>query len=399
MRPIAREIGCLTASSARVSCPRSFSRDPRAAQASSIATAGLLPVQSPTIMKNGLLSTIRAPFFAGLVLVASTSVLAPACSSDETTPTAPGPIAVDALRAELQTASCEFFVRCGYMPDQALCLDVSSPSRETLQLLADVVFGKVTYDAAAARACVDALRGQSCDALASVAKGIEQACANVFRGTVAEGGACLFDDECSGDSACDVSMCMGGGACCVGVCTAKPALVPIGGDCMTEPCISTAYCDVENDEMGMVVSATCKAQVKNGEACTDTNGCEDGLRCDTGGSDACYVLSKEGQTCNPNLQTGGCLRVDNWCSADGKCVKLPTVGEPCTDKNECLKHAYCDAGTCKSRPIEGQDCVMDGPQCLGSLQCEMDDMLMKAVCKRSSLKEVCVLDNAEVSGE
>jgi hypothetical protein len=398
MRPFAPEIGRITRSSAVCLGRALVARDPRAAQASSIATAGLLPVQSPTTMKNGLLSTIRAPFFAGLLVVASTSVLAPACSSDETTPTTGGPIAVDAIRAELEKASCEFAVRCGYMPDQALCLDVSSPSREILQLLADVVFGKVTYDAAAARTCVDALRGQSCDALASVTKGIEQACANVFRGTVAEGGGCLVDDECSGDSACDVSMCMGGGACCVGVCTVKPALVPLSGDCMEEACVATAYCDVEDDGMG-TVTATCKAQVKNGESCTDTNGCEDGLRCDTGGSDACYVLSKEGQTCNPNLQNGGCLRVDNWCSADKKCVRLPGVGEPCTDKMECLKHAYCDAGTCKSRPLEGESCVMDGPQCLGSLQCQLDDMTMQATCVRPSPKEVCVLNDAEVSGK
>lgn len=325
--------------------------------------------------------------------MAATSVLAPACSSEDAAPTTGGPIAIEVFHDELEKASCELAVKCGIMPDQAICLDVNSPGRTNLQLLADVVFGMVTYDAAAARACIDALRARGCEALDASAKALDQACDNVFRGTVPEGGGCVVDDECTGDARCDLEMCMGGGACCVGKCAPKPSLVALGGDCAMETCVETAYCDKEDDGMGNV-TAECKARVKNGQPCEDEDGCEDGLRCDTAGGKTCFILSKEGQPCNANLENPPCLRVDNWCHAtDEKCARLPGAGEPCTDKNECLSYAYCDAGTCKSKPLEGEACTMDGPSCLGSLQCAIEDMMMAGTCKRPSPQEVCVLNS------
>lgn len=348
-------------------------------------------------MQNRFRPSNSAPFFGTtLALIAAASVLVPACSGEDPAPTTGGPISIEAYRAELEKAGCELAVRCGLMPDQATCLDVSSPGIDTLQLLADVVYGTVTYDAAAARTCVEAFRGAGCDTLASSRKALEQACANVFKGTVAEGGACVVDDECSGDARCDLEMCMGGGACCLGKCAPKPARVSLGGDCAMDPCEESAYCDSEDDGMGNV-TATCEKRVDNGQPCKDADGCLDGLGCDTSGGGTCYKLSKEGEPCNANLKSQVCLRIDNWChDVDKKCSKLPAAGEPCTPDNKCLASAHCDAGTCKARLLEGAECTqMEGSiPCLGSLKCEMDEMQMKAFCRRPSPQEVCVL-NAE----
>jgi hypothetical protein len=348
-------------------------------------------------MKNQFFSLNRnraASLGAALLLTAVASIGAPACSSEPPAPTTGGPIAIEAFREELEVARCELAVRCGFMPNQDTCRDVLSEDQELLQLLADVVFNKVSFDEAAARTCVDAIRAQSCETLSAVFKAVETACAGVFTGSVAEGGACLVDDECTGDADCDVSMCMGDGVCCMGVCAKPPALVPVGGDCSKSPCVEAAYCETMDDGMGNI-TGTCKARVTNGQPCNYVNACEEGLRCDLGGEGNCYTLAKEGQSCNPNLQNGACLRVDYWCSTtDKKCSKLPMPGEPCTDKMACVGHAYCDGVTCQVRALEGQDCKTDGSgaPCLGDLECQMDDMLMKSVCRRPQPASVCVAD-------
>lgn len=331
---------------------------------------------------------------AVLFLTAVASIGVPACSGEDPAPATGGPISIEAFRDEYKKAKCEHDVRCGFMPDQAVCLAVETENQALLQTVADVVFGTVTYDGAAARTCVDAIRAQGCEALAAVAKTVTTACAGVFKGTVAEGGACLVENECVADATCDLSMCMGSGACCIGECVKRAAPVAVGGDCSTDPCVESAYCETVDDGMGNV-TATCQARVKNGQPCDSANACEEGLRCDVGGDGNCYVLSKEGQPCNPNLQNGACLRVDNWCSTTDKvCAKLPAPGEPCTDKMECIGYAYCDGVTCQVRALEGQDCATDGSgaPCLGNLQCQMDDMLMKNVCRLPASAQVCVFD-------
>jgi hypothetical protein len=347
-------------------------------------------------MKNSVLSLNRASSIgAALLLTAVSAVGAPACSGEDPAPAAPGPIAIETFRDELEKAHCEFAVRCGSMPDQETCRAVEGEDQALLQLLADVVFNKVSFDGAAARTCVDAIRAQGCETLGSVYKKVEVACAGVFKGSVVEGGACLVDEECADGANCDVTMCMGDGVCCMGVCAKRPDLVAIGGDCAMAPCVENAYCEIMDDGMGNI-TGTCKERVSNGEPCNSADACEEGLRCDVGGSGNCYVLSKEGQPCNPNLQNGACLRVDNWCSTTDKtCSKLPVPGEPCTDKMNCMGHAYCDGVTCQVKALEGQDCKTDGSgaPCLGDLECQMDDMLMKSVCRSAKPAQVCVAED------
>jgi hypothetical protein len=341
-------------------------------------------------------SVLRRASSLALLLTAGAALFAPACSSEDPAPTTGGPIDIEAYREELEKARCEFLVRCGFMQDAQTCQAVVNEDQATAQLLADVVFNKVTFDPAAARTCVDATRAQGCEGLASVSKAVGTACAGVFKGSVAEGGACLVGAECAGEGRCDRMMCMDNAdVCCMGTCAKPPDPVAVGGDCSVNPCVETAYCDAMTDAMG-TVTGTCKERVKNGQPCTSKFACEEGLRCDEGGDGNCYTLSKEGQPCNPNLQNGACLRVDNWChTTDKMCSKLPLPGEPCTDKMLCMGHAYCNAGTCQVRALEGQDCKTDGTgaPCLGDLACKTDEMMMKSICVRPEPKKVCVAED------
>lgn len=290
----------------------------------------------------------------------------------------PGPIPLDDLRAELSTATCNQYVRCGQMPDEATCDAAQGDTRLTLQLLTDAVLGRVTFDAAGARACVEAIRNRSCDNQVATQKALADACAKMFVGTIPEGGSCLFGTECAGASTCNVSMCMGNGACCLGVCEKTPANVAIGGDCTTNPCVESAYCDAA------AMPPTCQARKDNGDACDAQGQCKEGQRCDVKGSlPTCYLLSKRGAGCNPALEAGGCIRYDDYCHPmDRKCTALPGDGQPCTEAGECLDYAYCDAGTCRKRPIEGGACS-DTIKCLGTLEC------VDMVCTVNVSTEVC----------
>jgi hypothetical protein len=301
--------------------------------------------------------------FAGLAfaLLAGGSLLA--CGGDEA-PAGPGPIPLDALRDELTNARCTWLARCGYTPDQKTCEATEGDSDETLQLLADAVLGRVTYDPAAARACVEALRARTCDDQTASRTAIDEACGGMFVGTVADGGPCLLHEECTG-GLCDTSMCMGD-ACCLGTCKQEPAPAAIGADCSSTPCVAGAYCGNTgpNGE-----PPTCSALKDNGQPCDKIDACKDGQRCDVGGSDPkCFVLSKNGGSCNPNLEQP-CLEFDDYCDpADSKCKQLPGAGAPCAPGDKCLVHAYCSTGTCKARPGIGEAC-MDGLVCLGTLAC------------------------------
>lgn len=335
------------------------------------------------------LPSVRTPFFGFATLAAglAAAIAAPSCGGDDP-PAGPGPIALDAFATEFESAYCDFAVKCGLMPDKDACLRLDRTDGELLQLMGNAVFGDVAYSADAARSCVDAVRARSCDRLLSATQGVESACKGVFTGAAPAGGPCLVAGDCSGDSVCDFTACEGtGDPCCKGVCAATPPGVPVGGDCSMEACVPEAYCDVTYDDMGMVTSATCQQRHSNGEPCEDAQGCQDGQGCDfSGASGKCYILSREGAQCNPNLEDA-CLSFDNWCDpAASKCVKLPGAGEPCTPAGSCRAFATCDGTTCRMRPVEGEACAVDGPRCLGDLYCDQ----MTLVCTAPPSDRVCV---------
>lgn len=332
----------------------------------------------------------RAPFFGALALAGALggALLAGACGGDDEAPAGPGPIPIEALRAEYTVASCELQVRCGLMPDKETCLRLDDADPGLAQRVASVVFGRLRYDPAAARACVEATRSHGCTTLLSEQRALEAACDGIFSGGLAEGDPCLVDDECSGKSSCDRSLC--DAQCCLGACAPEPAPAPVGGDCSRGPCVDEAYCESEGGEGGgggsAPTAASCQPRNENGQACEASDACKDGQRCAEG---KCYILSREGEACNPNLDVA-CLSFNNWCDpAAMKCGKLPGPGEACAKNERCQGFAYCDAGTCRARPVENEPCPVDGPACLGDLRCEMD------VCVAPPDQTVCVLNDHE----
>jgi len=329
------------------------------------------------------MATYRSTNTSGFVrnlrlLFLACSVALPIAACGDDAPAPPGPIPLDSIRDELSKATCEQYVRCGNTPDAATCTATQGDLGDTLQLLTDAVLGRVTYDPAAARTCVEAIRAYTCGTTVAANSAVSSACAGMFVGTVPEAGPCLLSEECAGDSYCDLTMAMGGGACNLGVCAKKPSLVSLGGDCTMNPCVVTAYCDQS------AMPFTCKERKANGEACDAVDGCNDGLRCDVGGNpQTCYGLRNRGDICNPALKQGACLRFDDYCEeTERKCKQLPGDGMPCAPNDQCLKYAFCDNGTCKKRAVEGEACV-DKKDCLGTLSCQ--DML----CKKSVSDEVC----------
>ncbi len=93
-----------------------------------------------------------------------------------------------------------------------------APSAERQRRL--VSMGLRRYDGAAARRCLDALRGSVCAAPA--------VCAEVFTGAVVEGGECRLPDQCAGDAYC-AQRAPDGRYQCPGRCTARAA---VGGQCL-----------------------------------------------------------------------------------------------------------------------------------------------------------------------
>ena len=325
------------------------------------------------------------------------------CSSDETTTKPLGPVAIEALRAEFESANCEWQVRCGGTPDKATCKIVDGADYPLVQLIADAGKGKAKYDGQAGRTWVEAVRNQACEIGDAVQKALKAAWEPVFTGTVAAGKSCLLDDECAGKSVCDKPGC-GDTECCAGSCAPAPAPAAEGQPCdVTTACPDGTFCGVEDGSGGTgnggaggggTGMTICKAKADNGQPCTDQVGCEDGQLCDVDGSHKCYKLSPDGQPCNPSLRFS-CLSYDHWCDpAAGKCVELPGAGAPCAPTGEYCKHfAVCDSGTCKARPLDGQPCGGPGT-CLGDLRCDMNT----SVCKTLSPAQACFGDGMPPTG-
>jgi hypothetical protein len=167
------------------------------------------------------------------------------------------------------------------------------------------------------------------------------ACKNVYKGTVAAGGACAGDQECQ-----DGLTCVGWTSSSDGACKTPPA---IGEPCGEGPaeagtlqlttnfnfgthpaCAPGAYCSISK----------CVAQVADGQSC----------------------LADTKNQC----ASGHCF--------EGKCGStMPSAqGGPCTSKTDCNSGLYCDkpsataAGTCQAQKTAGATCTNQQNECKGN---------------------------------
>lgn len=232
---------------------------------------------------------------------------------------------------------------------------------------AEVAAGRLAYRGDRAKACIDAWKVITCEAIDA---GVPE-CAGVLVGTVANGNACLDDFECA-DGQCLV------GASCPGICT---AYVGLNGVCSAAgaQCAQGLLCDPNN----RCIATTPPA--KQGQACA-TGGCEAGLYCDPGpktcapkkksgscagapdacavgyacvGGGSCVVYSGRGERCGQDAECGW-----GWACIDGACGPAPAIGSPCASSvggATCTRGAYCDrAGTpatCRAQKAGGATCT------------------------------------------
>lgn len=248
---------------------------------------------------------------------------------------------------QLAASECGPAKACGVAASDAACADIMNNSRaETppcgAPLLEAVKKGTVRYDGVEAQKCIDAVNTQ-CRPVGR--------CDDVFVGTVALGGACGDSQECSGDSWCDRT------ATCPGVCAAKlgaGSKVPHVEACSTRRVLLASSGDI-----------TCLPNPREGDACTTTSECSNGLSCRDG---ACVTAPTAGQPCD-----GATCAVGFRCVA-GTCLAWAKRGEACANESSsggapCQQGLACRDGVCGDMLREGESCAGNSNRCGAGLQC------------------------------
>ncbi len=222
-------------------------------------------------------------------------------------------IPLDQVPAELAKAFCQaeqncspFFYSLGFANTDCVASLTEQYKQATFDQLQTAIDAKtLKYDGSLARQCVNALSAGSCENLNN---DLPDACQKTFAGTVATGGACDLDQECSGLSRCDIT-----GGTCPGSCAARSSAgVACGKD---SDCALGLTCSTATQH--------CAKPAAEGEACKgDAAECAAGLLCvgnddATNKSGACMteaetLIGKTGDSCD--LQAGP------WCQSGLSCV-------------------------------------------------------------------------------
>jgi hypothetical protein len=246
-------------------------------------------------------------------------------------------------------ARCEYLTRCGLFPSETACQSYfAGRTAQSTSIVAAVDAGKVKYDEDLAEECIDALRDASCSQGAS----LDSSCDDIFVGTVADGGACAFDDECVSGT-CSITDCTD--ACCPGMCVPSRPVPKIGEMC-NFVCEDGAYCADDN---------TCHAELPVGAACADPFACVPGAYCadrTTTTSGTCKKLPATGEAC-----VDICGNIGDYC--DGTCKPVGQLGAVCSKDDACSFYYECDETMhCAETPVP--TLMPNGATCSSSVQCQ-----------------------------
>lgn len=294
-----------------------------------------------------------------------------------------GGLAFDDLEDNTVSAACDLAVLCGSMPDRATCL-ASERTRQSLfaTMRTDIASGLVVYDGLSARRCINGLAALgSCSSTVLTIKftQLQKDCNAVFKGTLAPGQTCFFDEECADQGTCTAGQCGSNTACCAGLCTAKPAQIPLGGDCgmATGECVAGTSCAF--NATGTSPQLVCLKTVGPGEACSPATACQSPYACVTtdasSTSATCIAPSGSGQTCGTTT-TSFCDDKRESCDVTtNRCTPHIAVGETCAAGSavSCVGYASCTGTTCVALGGPGDSCdPATGAlsSCLGSLECD-----------------------------
>jgi hypothetical protein len=223
-----------------------------------------------------------------------------------------GPVAIEQLAHELAVTTCMMYGRC--FPGAVLAACVSSEEKllgdqNVASMQAGIAAGKISYDGATVRACLDLYPKLECDY--SNVSILLPTCTNVWGGTVAVGGSCNSSFECASNAFSNV--CRSANNTCPGVCAAKATA--------GEPCASLSDCD--GTLKCVSAAGTCKVPLKLGDTCSPV----------TTGIDACGGLTQCVQL--PNMAQGQCVIVNG-----------PTAGQEgavCNSNQDCQNGLVCSA--------------------------------------------------------
>lgn len=250
-----------------------------------------------------------------------------------------GSIKREDLNTELVKALCATYAKCGVALSEAGCTQALQPliTQSATDPYADLIAaGKIKYDGAQARKCLDAYVGQACsNTIFSVAP---EQCQHVYEGQVA-----------------------------------------VGQPCSLMECVSSAYCSLEVDGK---CPASCKDRLAAGSAATSSVQCVLGLTVADG---LCAKLGTEGARCTGS-DFGGSCGPDLFCAPDTLlCKKTRLVGESCGSTERCSGWNFCSSGLCAKPGDVGANCTQTAGTGFGGAACKVelvcDTSLPAAVCK------------------
>jgi hypothetical protein len=258
-------------------------------------------------------------------------------------------------------ARCRAEVTCGAVPESRLaaCIRIEASGCDLDRLVARVGSGRVAYDGAAYRRCLDRFAAtQFCeDGRSPVFPNDDPDCIQAAVGRVAPGESCGQGLGPLAFLECEEGTCMFQG--CSGECRPLPEL---GESCSPSPCGTGLHC----------LDGTCEPLAGAGESCAPfARDCAAGLFCHAAGYDArgtCAAPLAVGAACNYGLDV--CVP-GAYCPqrAQATCVAYAGEGAPCDEvPDDCRAGLHCASGTCIAQEPPGGDCRWD------------DDCLYPATC-------------------
>jgi hypothetical protein len=239
----------------------------------------------------------------------------------------------------------------GSMPEAYVDLMISSLlDCQTFQSAQDA--GRVTFDQAKAKACLDIIGAKTCAQFIASFAIFPAECADAVAPKVPAGGTCYsaVGYECvAGWCSFSGTACYSGGSCVtsatLGQSCASPARCAQGLTCNT-----SLVCETQPVTTILAAGGNCSAM---GTVCGD------GLVCDSSVAPRlCVARRAAGADCSGTWSTA-CLAGLRCDPGSSLCVTPPKLGEACVPGTlSCAGNAYCGAGNkCAASPAIGGDCT------------------------------------------
>jgi hypothetical protein len=294
---------------------------------------------------------------------------------------APSPSTIAGFCPDYLAAQAAHLATCanGYGPKAAWLIQLEAGDT-CAKMAAAVTAKRVTFDPSKAQACLTAYAALTCTA--GVQQGVPSDCIAALSGTVAKGGTCYDDIDCSAGDYCagaDPSL-----GICEGKCAAKVAAAAtckLGEQCVTGySCYVTSTSKDAGEARACSKTLTTIPGAAKGATCghdkttQKTTTCAEGLSCNVS-TLKCVDTAKEGQACTPGASV--CESFTSCDPTNNTCKQYPIVGGNCGDSTGqdpvlCLGNTYCKpssatskTGTCAAQGSSGVACLV-AEQCITS---------------------------------